>query len=154
MYDGAKMRRLLALTIFALLGQASPATAQSPALDEAIRLAVAAEYEQALALFQLESARFPEDPLRHYLVGMTEFKLEQYRTARGRFLVALEKKAEFPQVFYWLARSQQELGEASEALATLERGLERFPRNQDLVSLERLLRSADAGLEASGSGSP
>ncbi len=125
-----------------LMGAVLTSAAAQPRshLNEAISLAVAAEYEEALKLFRLELAHHPEDPLRHYLVGMTEFKLENYSTAVGRFQAALEKHADFPQVYYWMARAYQELGKSSQALSTLQRGLNRFPYNEDLKSLNDLLR--------------
>ncbi len=118
-----------------------PARAQDHTLDEAIRLAVAAQYEAALKLFKQELSLHPEDPLRHYLVGMTEFKLANFPNAIGRFQDALEKGAEFPQVYYWLARGYQETGDLPQALSTLEQGLQHFSRNEDLKSLDALLRT-------------
>lgn len=132
--------RLLQLWVLGLTVWPSITPAQDSArLDEAIRLAVEARYEEALELFKLELGLQPEDPLRHYLVGMTEFKLANYRNALGRFQGALQRRAEFPQVYYWMARAYQELGEDTEAKASLEAGLERFPKNADLRSLRQLL---------------
>lgn len=111
------------------------AASQPSKLKTAISLAVAAEYEEALELFKEELQRDPTDPLLNYYVGMTETRLLQFSSAIRYFETALEYKADFPQVYFWLTKAYLEQDEKEKALSILERGKKRFPLNKDLTDL-------------------
>lgn len=130
-------RRLLATALLASALAWPALCAEQPGdnVQQAISLAVAAEYEAALELFKAELLQNPDSPLLNYYVGMTEFKLERFSAAIARFQKAVDEEAPFPQAYYWLTLACLEKERDEDAAKTLREGLLRFPRNPDLLSL-------------------
>lgn len=137
--------RLAFFSITALLLMTMSLGSGQAEIDRAVGLAVAAQYEEALELFELELMRNPDDPLLSYYVGMTEFKLERFSRAIARFEESIGDGADFPQVFHWLAEAYLRKEMRERASATLQKGLLRFPRNRDLLKI-----AAEVGIEPPG----
>lgn len=127
--------------LLAVPGQLAAGRPETENVKAAISLAVAAEYEAALALFRAELAQQPDDPLLNYYVGVTRYKLGQIDGA----IVHLEKStlenAPFPQAFYWLAQAYLDKNRREAAEDILRQGLARFPLNRDLKALASELSS-------------
>ncbi len=123
--------------LIALFAVAALSLGQAPPADfrEAISLAVSGEYEPALRLFRNELAKDPDDPLANYYVGMTEYKLDRFAACTAFLEKAVEKRAPFPQAYFWLAKAYLEIAKEPQAIAILKRGLSRFPANKDLMAL-------------------
>lgn len=117
-----------------------PAQARQEKLDAAISLAVAAEYDEALRMFEEELRRDPDDPLVNYYVAMSHYKLEEISSALAYFEKAIECDAGFPQVFFWSTKAYLLQGMRDEAFETLQRGLKEFPSNKDLRDLAASVR--------------
>ena len=66
---------------------------------------------------------------------MTEFKLERFSRAIANFEESIDNGADFPQVFHWLAEAYLRKDMPERAASTLRKGLQRFPRNEDLLAL-------------------
>lgn len=113
-------------------------------LDRAVSHAVAAEYEEALQIFERLLVGSPEDPLLHYYVAITSLKLERVEKGIAHLEEAVEREASFPQAYLWLGEAYLQMGEAERALGVVKRGLSRFPRNEALRELSEQLKSLPA----------
>ncbi|MGH9341244.1 MAG: tetratricopeptide repeat protein [Acidobacteriota bacterium] len=108
-------------------------------LQQAISLAVAARYEEALEIFEELLKDTPEDPLLRYYIGLTNLRLERLELATIFLKAALDKKAPFPEAYYWLASLYLQQEKDADALEVTLTGLQLFPRNKDLLLLHRRL---------------
>jgi tetratricopeptide (TPR) repeat protein len=131
------MKRNLFQPVMLLLTMVS-AQAQTN-VDSGLSLAIQGEYEQALRLFSAELEKDSEDPVLHYYVGMAKFRLGRILPAIASFEDSVARKATFPQVYFWLAKAYYGKGETGKSRDILSKGLEKFPRNSDLIDLNQSL---------------
>ncbi len=81
-------------------------------------------------------------PERAAHLGDLSVRLNEHAQAVNWYAKAAESPGAAPAVFARLAESQYRTGDQAGALATLERGLQRDPRNPTLLSLQRRLLAA------------
>lgn len=105
-------------------------------IDKGISLAVAAEYEEALKIFQKLLRDSPDDALLHYYAGVSCLRLNRLDTGITHLEKAVQRKAAFPQAYAWLAEAYLEKDRKEQALETVQSGLRRFPRNPQLLRLK------------------
>ena len=58
----------------------------------------------------------PDDPPRHYNLGIAYYKAGQYSDAIGAFQRAVELKQDYKEAYYNLGLSQQKSGQTSNAI--------------------------------------
>jgi tetratricopeptide (TPR) repeat protein len=135
--------RITGLVLVCLLA-ALPVSAESVSeeVQRAIVMATEGEYRDALGLFREQLARKDDDPLLNYYVGLCHFYLKETDQAVVFLNRAVEKKAPFPQAFYWLTQARLAKDQDERALEVLRRGLDTFPKNLKLRKLEAELRKA------------
>ncbi|MXZ73901.1 MAG: tetratricopeptide repeat protein [Gemmatimonadetes bacterium] len=63
----------------------------------------------------------PDDPPRHYNLGIAYFKAGQYTNAIGAFQKAVELKADYKEAYYNLGLSQQKAGQTSNAIKSFQK---------------------------------
>jgi uncharacterized protein HemY len=128
---------LLPATVLAAPGiQAKGSLAESPEARLAIRSATAGEYGIALEQFSALLAKEPENPLLLYYVGLCHLFKGDARKAAGFFEQAIALKAKFPEAYYWAAQAHEAIDESERARDCVKLGLERFPKNKKLLSLD------------------
>jgi tetratricopeptide (TPR) repeat protein len=128
------------------------ATAQLP-IEPAALLQLAAVAERAghlgtardaLIRYTAISGDGIPPPERAIHLGELSARLNEHAAAVGWYTRAAEGPTAAPVVFARLAESQFRTGDQAGALATVERGLQREPRNPTLLGLQRRLHAASA----------
>lgn len=127
------------LILGAFLSPQFPAEYPAEIVSEARGLAFEARYPEALELFRSALAYAPQDALLHYYVGITHFKMKDYKSARRYLHRSIELGAAFPEPYLWLGRTFLELGDVEEATEVSNRGVEKFSRHEELLELQALL---------------
>jgi tetratricopeptide (TPR) repeat protein len=145
--------RLLAGDVAAAEQTLKQATAQFPVEPAAfLRLADAAERAGHFATARDALARFtaisgdgltPADRALH--MGDLSMRLNEPATAAGWYARAAESPSAPATVFARLAESQFRAGDMAGALASIERGFRRDPRNAALIAIGRRVRAAAQG---------
>lgn len=128
-----------ALLLFCSTGQASR---RDPELDKAISHALAAEYKEALAIFQALLTRTPDDSLLNYYAGVSCLRLARLDHGIGYLEKSIQEKAPFPQAYAWLGEAYLEKKSRDKAKAIVEQGLKLFPRNKQLLDLMQRLSAS------------
>lgn len=113
---------------------------------EAVRLATSGEYDAALEIFRLKLKGSPESPVFNYYVGICLYFTDERSDALPYLEKAVEKKAGFPQAYYWLGRLLLEKGEPERALRVAIEGQGKFPRHEKLSFLVSHLQAQGADL--------
>lgn len=130
-------KALLALLL--ALAPIFPSPPQKDEVEEAIRLAIAKRYDEALNILHRQLARHPKDAQLNYLTGLCYLQQEELERA-VRFLEAsVAQQPQFPKPYLWLAIAYQSLKKPEQALQAASKGLARFPRNQPLLELKEEL---------------
>lgn len=135
-------RALLAAVLSLFLG-APLVAAYEEDLEKAIDLAVDARYEEALQIFQRLLRRDPDDPLLNYYAGITSLRLGRLEPGIAYLEQSIRGRAAFPQAYYWLGAAYLQKKWKEKARATVGRGLELFPRNQQLRGLKEKVLSSE-----------
>jgi tetratricopeptide (TPR) repeat protein len=124
---GAAIVALVALGALPLKAQQRIPSEHDLLLMKAIEHIDNGKVESARALLAEGIERFPSDPSFPYELAFIHYNLEEYREAAK----ILEKLTEHPKAienfFQLLGNAYDMLGDPKKAIATYERGLERFP---------------------------
>ncbi len=89
------------------------------------------EYEKAIKIYEEINKENPKwtCPWRHK--GEAYYKMNDYVNAESAFLKSIEVQSKHTDAYLWLAKAQMKLGKYSEALASLDKGLELVKKYQE-----------------------
>ncbi len=119
----------------------------SPVLQEdesqqAVRLAIAKRYDEALVVLHRQLARQPDDAQLNYLTGLCYFHLKDLKRSVRFLKASLAGRPRFPNPYLWLARAYLLQEEPEKARQTVSLGLNRFPRHKPLLELKEELQKS------------
>lgn len=83
----------------------------------------ARRYPEAVAMFEVVTARKPENPWNHYMLGLSAWKAGERERAEGAFTAALELEPRHLKSELNLTRVLLEMERPEDALVHIERGL-------------------------------
>lgn len=104
-------------------------------MQQAVRLAIAKRYDEALAVLHRLLAGDPESAEINYLIGLCYFHSEDLERSVRYFEASVSHRPQFPNPYLWLARAYLLQEESEKARQVLSQGLKRFPRHQPLLDL-------------------
>ena len=125
-----------ALLVPGVYGLRAEVPARSPEIRAAVHLATEGNYEGALQRFEMLLAADSKNPLLLYYVGLCYYFEGDPHKAVTFLEASMARKAEFPEAYYWAARAHRSIDENERAKECVRVGLERFPGNKKLLSLE------------------
>jgi len=99
-------------------------------------------FEDDVALFQWERARFPDVPQTAWYLGMVLADEGRYGEAEEQLQRATELGPELPQTWRELAALQARWGDLEAAMATVDAGLVALPDHPALLDLRREIVAA------------
>ncbi len=123
--------------------------------------AAPAAQAQTISDAQAKVGEMPDDPPRHFNLGIAYFKAGQFTDAIGAFEKAIELKADYKEAFYNLGLAQQKAGQTSNAIKSFKRATELDPKYADahgalggayqkIKSTRNAIRSYQAAIRING----
>ena len=128
-----------------LLLPASPFL-QEDESQQAVRLAIAKRYDEALAVLHPLLARNPDDAQIYYLIGLCYLQLKDLERSVRYLEASVANRPQFPKPYLWLANAYLMQEKPEKAREIVTQGLKRFPRHEPLLQLQEGIRSQESGI--------
>ncbi len=95
------------------------------------------------AQYVLSNAQTGEEPVDAYILeGKSLYALQRYGQAENSFQIAVSRVNNNPDLYYYLACTQQQLGKFDQALASADKGLAIAPDHSGCRDIEGVIQTA------------